>query len=81
MKVICINDKNNLTYGKAYKVIEQLSITITPLARDHYRIIDNNGTLVWYDNEVVIPMDEWRNKQLNELGILDIVEIPQKSGI
>lgn len=69
MKVICINDKKNVTYGKAYKVIEQLSITITPISRDHYRIIDNNDTLVWYDNEVVIPLEEWRNKQLNELGI------------
>ncbi len=68
MKVVCITEDIffNLTYGKVYEVIEQLSITITS---DHYRIIDNNGTLVWYDNEVVIPMDEWRNKQLNELGI------------
>ena len=72
MKVVCTHEtykghRMYLTYGKVYEVIEQLSIS--PLARDHYRIIDNNGTLVWYDNEVVIPIDEWRNKQLNELGI------------
>ena len=69
MKVVCTQETykgHSLTYGKVYEVIEQLSITTTS---DHYRIIDNNGILVWYNNEVVIPIDEWRNKQLNELGI------------
>lgn len=71
MKVVCANDtykrhRMDLTYGKAYEVVDEHPLQIN----DHmYKIIDDRGTLAWYDREVVIPLEEWRSKQLNELGI------------
>jgi hypothetical protein len=35
-----------------------------------YQIIDDNGRFVWFDRELVIPLEEWRNKQLKELGLV-----------
>ena len=35
-----------------------------------YQIIDDNGRKGWFDRKVVIPIEEWREKQLNELGIV-----------
>lgn len=69
MKVVCTHEtykgqRMDLTYGKAYKVFDRAI-----LQNDTYHIINDKGTLTWYDREVVIPMDEWRNKQINELGI------------
>ena len=68
MKVICTHEtyKGHLTYGKAYEVIDQQPFQIN---EQMYQITDDNGTLAWFDREVVIPMDEWRNKQLKKLGI------------
>lgn len=72
MKVICTQEtykdlKMHLTYGKAYEVIDQQPFQIND---QMYQIIDDNGRFVWYDREVVIPLEEWRNKQLKELGLL-----------
>ena len=72
MKVICTHEtykdlKMHLTYGKAYEVIDQQPFQIND---QMYQIIDDNGRFVWYDREVVIPLEEWRNKQLKELGLL-----------
>lgn len=72
MKVICTQEtykdlKIYLTYGKAYEVIEQQPFQIND---QMYQIIDDNGRFVWFDREVVIPLEEWRNKQLKELGLL-----------
>ena len=72
MKVICTQEtykdlKMHLTYGKAYEVIDQQPFQIND---QMYQIIDDNGRFVWFDREVVIPLEEWRNKQLKELGLL-----------
>ena len=72
MKVICTQEtykdlKIYLTYGKAYEVIEQQPFQIND---QMYQIIDDNGRFVWFDREVVIPLEEWRNKKLKELGLL-----------
>ena len=32
-----------------------------------YQIVDDIGALAWHDRAVVIPLDEWRSKQLNKL--------------
>ena len=74
MKVVCINEtykghSMDLTYGKVYKVIDQVLKIHWVIKNDTYQIINDKGSLTWYDREVVITMDEWRNKQLNELGI------------
>lgn len=71
MKVICTHEtykdlKMHLTYGKAYEVIDQQPFQIND---QMYQIIDDNGYKSWFDREVVIPLEEWRNKQLKELGV------------
>ena len=78
MKVVCIKNTYkdttykgthmDLTYGNAYEVIDQHSFLIKD---QMYQIMDDKGTLGWYDLEVVIPLDEWRELKLNEiLGIV-----------
>ena len=74
MKVVCIKNTYkgttykgthmDLTYGKAYEVIDQQPFQIN---EQMYQIIDDKGTLAWYDREVVIPLDEWREERLNEI--------------
>ena len=71
MKVVCTHEtykghRMDLTYGKAYEVIDQQPFQIND---QMYKIIDDNGTLAWFDREVVIPLDEWKKKQINKLGI------------
>ena len=71
MKVICTHEtykdlKMHLTYGKAYEVIDQQPFQIND---QMYQIIDYNGYKSWFDRGVVIPLEEWRNKQLKELGV------------
>jgi hypothetical protein len=71
MKVICTHEtykdlKMHLTYGKAYEVIDQQPFQIND---QMYQIIDDNGYKSWFDRGVVIPLEEWRNKQLKELGV------------
>jgi hypothetical protein len=71
MKVICTHEtykdlKMHLTYGKAYEVIDQQPFQIND---QMYQIIDDNGYKSWFDRGVVIPLEEWRNKQLKEIGI------------
>jgi hypothetical protein len=72
MKVICAHETYKgfnmyLTYGKAYEVIDQQPFQIND---QMYQIIDDNGRKSWFDRKVVIPIEEWREKQLNELGIV-----------
>ena len=69
MKVVCASDTYKrrsmaLTYGKAYEVVDEHPLQING---QMYKIIDDRGALAWYDREIVIPLDEWRSKQLNEL--------------
>jgi hypothetical protein len=69
MKVVCIKNTYkgthmDLTYGKAYEVIDQQPFQIND---QMYQIIDDKGTLAWYDREVVIPLDEWREERLSEI--------------
>lgn len=74
MKVVCIKSmyknglKNGLKKGKAYEVIE-IRMRNTNKFNDRYKIIDDGGWAAWYNRETVIPLEEWRSKQLNELGI------------
>ena len=72
MKVICAHEtykdlKMHLTYGKAYEVIDKQPFEM--VNDQMYQIIDDNGYKSWFDRGVVIPLEEWRNKQLKELGI------------
>ncbi len=72
MKVICIanttfgSDKiiSGLTIGKTYDVI-----TVSDGKMWIAKIIDDNNQELWYNREVVIPLDEWRHDKIKELGI------------
>ena len=71
MKVVCANDtyrrrRMGLTHGKAYEVVDEHPLQING---HMYKIIDDRGALAWYDREIVMPLEEWRNKQLKELGL------------
>ena len=65
MKVICIIDNDcHLTIGKIYNVLLQ--------DKDKsWLIIDDIGRQMWYwdYNGILMPLEEWRDKQLNKLGI------------
>jgi hypothetical protein len=71
MKVICISITTlsgrivkGLTLGKIYDVI-----TISEGNMWLVKIIDDNSQELWYNDEVVITLDEWRERQLKDLGI------------
>lgn len=67
MKVVCIKqDKNNkITKGKIY---ESTFINEILSKLNHY-IVDDNGDRALYDNRLFITLEEWRENQLQELGI------------
>lgn len=75
MKVICIDDRTllsrkrikGLTIGKTYNVIyPELYLDCSA---KNYQIIDDTGSKVWYNNEVLIPLDKYRELKLKDLGI------------
>ena len=72
IKVFCIDDhdldayKVKLTPGKIYDVI---LYNILPVKTRHWLIKNDVGIKNWYSSDVIIPLEEWRDKQLNELGI------------
>jgi hypothetical protein len=65
MKLICIIDNDfHLTIGKIYNVLLQDK-------DESWLIIDDIGRQMWYwdYNGILMPLEEWRDKQLNKLGI------------
>jgi hypothetical protein len=66
-KVVCINAKVGkpyLTYGKVYDHIDyDEGIT------SFIDIIDDTGRESGYRNDYFITLEEWREKQLNEIGL------------
>jgi hypothetical protein len=71
MKVICISITTlsgrivkGLTLGKIYDVI-----TLSEGNMWLVKIVDDNGQELWYNDEVLITLDEWRERQLNKLKI------------
>lgn len=83
MKVICIDDydlsgrKVKLTPGKIYDVFmtnlpDTWAINQRYLHLDHnesWAITNDDGIKRWYYNDVLMPLDKWRDNQLKELGI------------
>ena len=69
MKVVCIDDYTlsgikifGLTLGKIYDAAEyNLEFT--------YRIVDDNGLTNWYNDEVLMPLEKYRELKLKEIGI------------
>jgi hypothetical protein len=70
MKVVCIDDYtfgrkiSGLTPGKIYDVID--FIHSSPWVS---QIVDDNGEKHWFNDEVLMPLEKWRELQLKELGI------------
>ena len=68
MKVVCINEYVGLTLGKVYNVLKKGKSPITK--EESFFIANEAGSGSWYTRRVVIPLKEWREKQLDELGIV-----------
>ena len=69
MKVVCIDDYTlsgikifGLTVGKIYDA-EEKNLEFT------YRIVDDNGLINWYNDEVLMPLEKYRELKLKEIGI------------
>lgn len=74
MKLICIDDydlngrKVELTYGKIYNV--DLHSEDTRLNIGEAWVVTNDaGMQRWYYNDVLMPLEKWREIQLKEIGI------------
>jgi hypothetical protein len=70
MKVVCIDDYtfgrkiSGLTPGKIYDVID--FIHSSPWVS---QIINDNGDKIWFNDEVLMPLEKWRELQLKDLGV------------
>ena len=69
MKAVCINDSDkgvrvDLTYEKAYEVIGFKNYF---LSGNIYKIINDIGEGLWYGESILMPLEEWRDQQLNEI--------------
>lgn len=83
-KGYCLNevttDKNSLTLGKVYQCarsfvyiyeLEKKGTTCEEwLETSDILVMNDNGVMSWYDRSTIIPLDEWRNSKLNEIGIV-----------
>jgi len=84
MKVIAINDDPQpggqttstinglcvfgLTLGKIYDAADEVKVVYHNLEFT-YRIVDDNGLINWYNDDVLMPLEKYRELKLNELGI------------
>ena len=70
MIVVCVNknrfSKDELTIGKTYEIIEDISEGINCF----YFVADDGSELLYFDNDKdFIPLEQWREQQLNQIGI------------
>ena len=74
MKVVCIDDHSlssgrkidGLTLGKIYDAEDQ---TVPINLEFTYRIVDDNERYHWFNDEVLMPLEKYRELKLKELGI------------
>jgi hypothetical protein len=83
MKVVCIDDRKlspfylgkwwsrigGITTGKIYDAIDQAALLQTKNKASTYKIIDDNGQPTWYNDDVLMPLEKYRELKLKELGI------------
>ena len=71
-----ISDENSLTVGKVYDagrvffdpILEKRGITYEDFMKETDIIVVNDyGVLTCYDRSILMPLDEWREKQLNSI--------------
>ena len=70
MKAVCIHCSwvLNLTQGKTYEVIDSKQ-TPEQEPPHMYKIINDDGKQRWYDKSLFMPLEEWREQQLNKILI------------
>ncbi len=74
MKVVCIKKYRSqglqyeLTYGKIYETVPGTS-RIPSIDNYNYWIINDRGRKEYYSKDEFLTLEEWRKRQLNELGI------------
>lgn len=68
MKVVCID---NITVGKKIKglTISKKYDLIRFSPPNHYLIYDDDSEPAWYNDNILMPVEKYRERQLNELGI------------
>jgi hypothetical protein len=72
MKVVCVDDHtlssgrkiNGLTVGKIYEVNNGLVDWET---ETYYPIVDDNGQPTWYSEDVLMPLEKYRDLKLKDL--------------
>ena len=80
MKVICYNNKttggkilDSLTLGKIYDSIQDLPYEEDNLSQTSpnwvAKILDDKGQEMWYNSEMIMSIDKWRESKLNRLGL------------
>lgn len=77
MKLICIDDydlngrKVELTYGKIYNVDFTLGrpLHYEDTREDAWVVTNDVGMQRWYYNDVLMPLEKWREIKLKEIGI------------
>lgn len=72
-----ISDENSLTVGKVYEagrvffdpILEKRGITTYEdfMKETDIIVVNDYGVLTWYDRSILMPLDEWREKQLNSI--------------
>lgn len=69
MKVICIKNYDNYrtTIGRVYEVCQEYNSS----SEDDYNeyFVADNGEKLWYHPDYFIPLEQWRENQLNKIGI------------
>jgi hypothetical protein len=72
MKVVCINDHTlSIALGKIYDV-NKFGLRINfenTMQINLYQIINDNGKTTWYSEDVLMPLEKYRELKLKELGI------------
>lgn len=63
MKAVFINNSGvmHMTKGNAYEVIGSM--------KHIYKIINDDGRQRWHQKYMFMPLEEWRDQQLNEILI------------
>ena len=72
MKLVCIIEYPGLTYHKTYDQVdseEEVTDNKDYFGKSFIHIIDNNNVQKRYLREFFIPLEEFREKKLLELGI------------
>lgn len=74
MKVVCIKEfkSTNLMYELTYgKIYDTISITrgLSNYIKDEYKITCDRGFVEFYNKDLFVTLEEWRERQLDKILI------------